>query len=135
MKGFSASPKYFSYIGVLFQIERSVSSELSQLYGESSYKSQQHSGKIGDRFGKTVVLSMELSPFHPEVNDAAAAASREAVPEILLLMNAKAHSGVIVEGTIAFTLGIEINVLTDEIQDGNALFDALRDRKSRGHFV
>ncbi len=75
---------------------------------------------------------MKLSPTRPEVDDRAAAATREAVPEVFLLVHTKAHAGVVVEGTIAAILRVEVNILADERFDGNGGFEALRDRSVSG---
>lgn len=54
--------------------------------------------------------------------------SGKAVPEVLLFIHAKTHTGVVVKRATAAILRVEVNKLADEFFDGNGSFNALRDR-------
>ena len=87
---------------------------------------QQQLGKLRNRGHETGVLTVHLTPFHPEVNRRAPATSRETMPVVLGLVHTETRVMVVVKRTATDPALIKDDIPAHEVVHAHRLLEPLR---------
>src|SRR5688500_7821239 len=98
------------------------------IWGFRGYSGEQQCGKLSNTCSKTGVLTMQLPPFHPKIDDRTATTASKTMPKIFLLVDTNTHCCVVVEGAVTAILGVQVKIVADKSLDAYTGFEALRNR-------